>query len=62
MFPKNDGKTLEIFCNAFIEKNQKKLTAFWRLSMEYDQYKRYSNRKREERKFLLRNFTRSSWI
>lgn len=25
---KNDGKTLEIFCNAFIEKNQKKLNSF----------------------------------
>ena len=63
MFQKNDGKTLEIFCNAFIEKNQKKIEQIfgdylWNTISIRDT----AIAKEKKEKFLSRNFTRSSWI
>lgn len=34
----NDGKRLEEFCNAFLEKIQKNRAALWRISLEYHKY------------------------
>ena len=36
---RNDGKTLEEFCSAFVDKDSEKIEQiFWRLSLEYHQY------------------------